>query len=107
MAALATKAITTRSDQVAPTFVSAAGGGDTFTPSDRAFLVVRTGGTGTTVTLTTPGKLDFDAATNKPDLAIVIGTSSERWIGPLSPAYFDGGITYSSVTTVTVGVYSI
>lgn len=113
MAALTTKPITTRSDMVAPSFVAAAGGGDTFRPSDRSFLVVRTTSNAITVTIAVPGTLAYDSATNAPDLAISIGTSSERWIGPLTPAYFAdpstgiGSITYSGVTGVTVGVYSV
>lgn len=84
-----------------PTY-NAAAAGDQILNALGGTLVVKTGGTGTTVTITTPGTLPNGDA--YPDKAIVIGTSAERWI-PLGPEYCDANgtcsISWSSTTTVT------
>lgn len=84
-----------------PTYVAAAAG-DTIINGEGGILIIKTGGTGTTVTIATPGALPNGDA--YPDKAIVIGTNTERWI-KLGPEYTasDGsvGLSWSSTTTVT------
>jgi len=85
----------------APTW-NAAAAGDTINNGQGGVLIVKTGGTGTTVTITTPGTLPNGDA--YPDKAIVIGTASERWI-ILGPEYvaadYSVALSWSSTTTVT------
>ena len=84
-----------------PTY-NAATAGDQVANALGGVLVVKTGGTGTTVTLTTPGTLPNGDA--YPDKAIVIGTTAERWI-PIGPEYIDSNgmlsLSWTSTTTVT------
>lgn len=95
-----------------PVLTAAAGGGDTCAPGDRTFLVVKNGATPCTVTIATfPDTSDW--GTTIPDYTLVIGTSTEKWIGPLRGSAFANpatglvNITYSAATTVTVGVFTI
>jgi hypothetical protein len=82
---------------------------DTFVADDRTFLVVKTGGTGTTVGIATPDSGIFATA----DYSQVLGTSAERWIGPMTLASFANPttgqvtVTYSSITTVTTGLFRL
>lgn len=93
-----------------PTFAAAAGGGDTVSPDDRTFLHVKTVGTGTTVTVVTPGTVSGLAIT---DATKVISTNSEAMIGPLSAALFADpttglvNVSYSATTAVTVAAIRI
>ena len=93
----------------APTFVAAAGGGDTVDSdgSGRSFLVVRNGDASAhTVTIVDPRTTEAGGAF--PDPAYVVAAGGERWI-PLeaffrNPATGKVAITYSDVTSVTVAV---
>jgi hypothetical protein len=72
--------------------------------SGAEFLHVKTGGTGTTVTIPIPGTVDGQAVASK---TVVLGTSTERMIGPFPPGTYNQAsgevhIDFSSVTTVTV-----
>jgi hypothetical protein len=93
-----------------PTYAAAAGGGDTLIPGDDVFLHVKTGATGATVTVNSQRLCDQGV---DHDLVVVIGTTSERMIGPLNPTRFadpaDGlvKVTYSQVATVTVAAVAI
>jgi hypothetical protein len=82
--------------------MNAAASGDQVISALGGVLVVKTGGTGTTVTIDTPGTLPNGDA--YPQKAIVIGTSAERWI-PLGPEYIDANgmanLSWSSTATVT------
>jgi hypothetical protein len=85
----------------APTY-NAAAASDQINAGSGCVLVVKTGGTGTTVTIDTPGTLpNGDAYPNK---AITIGTNAERWI-ILGSEYLDASglisLSWSSTTTVT------
>lgn len=67
-------------------------------------LHVKTGGTGCTVTILIPGKVDGQTVPGK---AIVIGTSSERLIGPFPPSIYNQAsgeiyVDFSAVTSVTI-----
>jgi len=116
MAALATTDITLAG--VAPTLASAAAGGDDFFNGDdqRTYFMITNGG-GAAITVT------FDAvptAVNVPgfgsvavsDTAVSIANGATRVIGPFPPQRFNNAsgrvaVTYSGVTTVTVGVFRL
>lgn len=110
MAALATQKLALPS--ITPTFAAAAGGGDTCEAGDNKFLVVKNGGGGSiNVTLAAfPDTTPYGAAI--PDHIVAVPNGQERWIGPLNGSVFQNpstgsvGISYSGVTSVTVGVFS-
>lgn len=112
MAALTTQNVNNATGlQQAP--VAAAGGGDTFTPGDRTWLeVTNGGGSPITVTLGTfPDTAEWGGAIA--DHVVTVTNATTKKIGPLvgsryaNPATGIGSITYSGVTSVTVGVYAI
>jgi hypothetical protein len=80
---------------------------DTATPGNNVYLHVKTGGTGTTVTVVVPGSQYGQA---RPDVSTgAIGTSTDRIIGPLVPDLADPAtglvtIQYSSTATVTAAL---
>lgn len=108
MAALTTQLIGLPS--TLPTFAAAAGGGDTAEPGVNNFLVVKNGGgSPITVTLAVQGTDDFGTA--RPDLAVTVANGTERYV-PLRHAQLVNSsgrvdITYSAVTSVTVGVFRL
>lgn len=110
MALLATQSVT-YNPGAAPTFAAASGGGDTFTPASNQFLVIENaGGASITVTVATPGTTRGLAIA---DQSFTV-TNGQRRYARISPAdmYADpttglGNITYSGVTSVTVGVFQV
>lgn len=108
MATLATQSITTAG--ITPTFAAAAGGGDKCLPSTGTYLHVKNGGgSPVTVTLVTPATVDTLAVG---DRAVVVAAGAEAKIAVPDTLYrnpTDGlaDITYSGVTSVTVGVFRI
>ena len=111
MAALTTQSLSRAG--LAPTPVAANAGGDTMATGDQMFLQVKTAGTGTTVTIATPGTVQGLAVA---DVSVTLAATAEKWIGPITTALFadpagtpvnSAAITYTSVTTVTVGAYSL
>ncbi len=110
MATLATQLITRAG--VTPALTAAAGGGDKFTPDRDTFLrIANGGGSPITVTIVTPRA---DALGNAvADNAISVTNAQERIIGPFPAEYYadpaDGlaNITYSSPTSVTVGIFKV
>lgn len=93
--------------------VAAAGGGDTFVNNGREYFHVKNGsGAPITVTFVTPVTVDGGAVAN---LDAVIPAGASHLIGPFPPQNYNdtgavGGIlsvTYSGVTTLTVGVITI
>lgn len=97
-------------DGLGPTFAAASAGGDTVRPGPTRFLVVKNGGGGSiNVTLEIEGNLESGAA--YPDQVIAVPAGAERWM-LLTHLYDDAtdhsaDITYSGVTTVTVGVFDV
>lgn len=88
---------------------AAANASDTVNPGANVYLHVKTGGTGTTVTIVVPGTQYGQA---RPDVAVTIGTNTDRIIGPLQADLADPTtglvtITYSSTTTVTAAVLAL
>jgi hypothetical protein len=96
---------------VTPSLAAAAGGGDTFTPAPNLFLEVNNAGGGSiTVTVVTPQTSRGQAIA---DLSVSVTNGQRRFIR-ISPAEFFadattglGNITYSGVTSVTVGVFQV
>lgn len=98
-----------------PTFAAAAGGGDSFVndqaDGSRTFLYVKNGGGAPiTVTIDDPNSKQPEGSTAwNPDLAVTVTNAQERMIGPLGSRFIDGNgntaITYTAVTSVTVGVF--
>lgn len=110
MATLATQNISRAG--IAPTYAAAAGGGDKFAPTKDTYLHVKNGSGGAlTVTIVTPKTTSFGAAIS--DIAVSVPATSERVIGPFPQQHFAdtddglGDITYSGVTSLSVGVFSL
>jgi hypothetical protein len=98
-------------DGVTPAYVAAAGGGDQFLPGRRTFFHIKNGGGAPiTVTFATPGTVDGLAVA---DNAVSVTNAQERMIGPFDPATYAQAddsrvdVTYSAVTSVTVGVFEL
>lgn len=90
-----------------PAFVTPDAAGSSFQNDGTPVLHVKTGGTGTTVTIPIPNTVDGQTVASK---SYVIGTTSERLIGPFPAAIYNQAsgevfVDYSSITTVTVAVY--
>ena len=87
-----------------PAYTAANVDGHSIPNSDGMFLHVKTGGTACTVTLVIVSTVDGQTVANK---TVVIGTTSERMIGPFPPNTYnqaDGSVNvdFSAVTAVTV-----
>lgn len=109
MALLATQQVVVTG--LAPTFAAAAAGGDTFRPQTGGWVVIKNGGgSAITATFVVPG--DLETGTAYPDVAISVpATTGERWV-PADDVFVDKAtglcsITYSGVTTVTVGAFVV
>lgn len=93
-----------------PAYAAANVDGHSIPGDGRTIVHVKTVGTGCTVTLPFPSSLEIDgqAPANK---TIVIGTNSERLIGPFPEVYkqSDGtvNIDFSAVTAVTVAAFKV
>lgn len=108
MATLATQIINVAG--LTPAFASAAGGGDRFTPGDTTFIEV-VNGSGGSITVTVDSKVASNYGTDV-NLAVAVGAGARARIGPLPAQRFAasdglGDITYSGVTSLTVGVFSL
>lgn len=93
--------------------VAAAGGGDTFVNNGREYFHVKNGGGAPiTVTFVTPGTVDGGAIA---DLTGSVAAGDTAIFGPFPPVNYNdtaavGGImsvTYSGVTSVSVGVLTV
>lgn len=108
MALLSAAAVTV--DGTTQTLAAASGGGDTAVTGDGRFLVVKNGDASSkTVTLVVPGNLETGVAYPDKDYVVAAGATV---LIPLLPIYRNhatgvANITYSAVTSVTVGVFSI
>lgn len=76
---------------------------ETIVPGNNVYYHVKTVGTAITTTVVVPGSTYGQA---NPDVAIAIGTNTDRLIGPLVPALADPAtglvtITHSATTAVT------
>lgn len=110
MATLTTQTITRAG--VDPSLSAAAGGGDSFTPGDDVFLHVNNGGGGS-ITVTIVGQGTILPNMNVPSVVVSVTNGQDRMIGPFPHTLFadptDGlaDITYSGVTSVTVGAFRL
>ena len=95
---------------IAPALIAAASGGNWFPNSGRTFVQVRNGSAAAiTVTLNSIRACDQGFDHDEP---ISIPAGADRLIGPFPPGRWDNAeqhttITYSAVTTVTVGVFEL
>jgi hypothetical protein len=97
----------------APVYSAASAGGDTCMPADNTRLVVKNGsGAPINVTISSfPNTNEWGATIA--DLVVAVPAAGERWIGPFrGPAHADPvtglvSISYSSATTVTVGLVAV
>lgn len=90
-----------------PAYAAANVDGHSLPNGGSEFVHVKTGGTACTVTVQTPGNVDGQAVA---DRTIVIGTTSERMIGPFPPSIYNQGasevfLDFSAVASVTIGAF--
>lgn len=83
---------------------------DTINPDINLFLHVKTTTNGDTVTLVDPSRTPAGAASA--NLTVVLGTSTERFIGPLDPDLTNPAtglitVTHSVTTGVTAALFRI
>lgn len=97
-------------DGLNPSFTAAAGGGDQFPNTGREYLeVVNNDASPTTVTVATPNTVDGQSIT---DRQVSVTNGQSRKIGPFPPSIYNDGnglvqLTYSKVTSLTVGVFRV
>jgi hypothetical protein len=95
---------------ITPSYAAAAGGGDSFVNDGDCFVHIKNGG-GAPITLTVAVQAKVMGLTIT-NIALSVTNAQERMIGPFPPDLFNdaGGsvqLTYSGVTTVTTGVFSL
>ena len=113
MATLTTNVIN-RASLLDPALVAAAGGGDAMAVGSGMFLCVNNGGgSSITVTLVVPAARTFEPNVAITSPVITVVNATKRWIGPIDAQTFMDPvtglctITYSGVTTVTVGAFQL
>ncbi len=94
---------------VTVSLASAAVGGDEFVNTGQEFFMITNGGGSINVTISTPNSVDGNAIA---DLVVVVGAGVTMFIGPFPKGTYNDSankvqITYSGVTTVTVGVFRV
>jgi hypothetical protein len=95
-----------------PTFAAAAGGGDSYAADGNEYLeVINGGGSPINVTFVAQVACNFGVANAAHDVVVAVTNGERRKIRTPSPlaAYLDTNgrvqLTYSAVTSVTVGVF--
>lgn len=101
MAALTTLQITPAG--VTDTLTAAAGGGDTFTPDDRTYLEVNNASGGAITVTLVALQTASDHNSTIPANVVSVGAGVRTLIGPLPATIYAGTITYSGVTSLTIG----
>ena len=111
MAVLNVQVIDRAGDGLDPQFAAASAGGDEFANNGTAYVeVVNGGGSPVTVTVATP---QTQAGLAVADLTVAIPAGGRRKFGSFPPATFNNSangrvaLTYSGVTSVTVGVFRL
>lgn len=93
---------------VVPTFAAATGGGDTVSSTARFLVVKNGGGAPITVTITPTGNTSYGVAL--PAQTITVTNATEKWINLADSSYLNASnvvpVTYSGVTSVTVGSFA-
>lgn len=94
---------------VIPTYAACAAGGDTVAPGDNTFIHVKNASVGSlTVTVDSVAASSYGTDV---DLVVAIAAGAEKMIGPLPASRFAQAstglvnITYSGVTTLTIGAF--
>lgn len=112
MATLTTQAIARTG--IAPSYASAAGGGDACETGDDIFLQVKNASGGSiTVTIAVPSSASTTPGVTYTNTTVSVpATTGDRMIGPISSIYKDpttglATITYSGVTSLTVGCFKL
>lgn len=94
-----------------PTFVAAAGGGDTFVnEGKRTFYAIdNASGGAITVTFDGQGVGPASAVAFDDDVDVSVGAGEVRWVGPFPISRFTStvAVTYSGVTSLTVAAVQI
>ena len=111
MATLTVQTIDRGGDGLTPAFAAAAAGGDDFPNTGREFIVVKNGG-GAPMTVTAVTPQTVAGSLTVSDEPYTIPASGERYIGPFPTGPFNNpqgrvSLTYSAVTTVTIGVFKV
>ncbi len=112
MAALTVEVINLAGN-VDPSFVAAAGGGDTFVNDSKnnTFVYIKNGGGGTiTATFDDTGSVaPSGAKTFDPDIDQILLTTEEALVGPFPQSRFGPSVavSYSGVTSVTVAAFRL
>lgn len=101
MAALTTLQISPAG--VTDTLASANAGGDTFTPDDRTYLEVNNGSGGSINVTLTAVQTASDHNSTIPANVVAVGAGARVLIGPLPASIYTGAISYSGVSSLTVG----
>jgi hypothetical protein len=97
-----------------PSLAAAAGGGDSWQNTGNEFLEVANGGVGSinvTIAAQAGACQPYGVTNAAHDVVVAVGAGVTKRIGPINPvAYNDSNgraqITYSGVTSVTVGVFA-
>lgn len=95
---------------IVPSFVAAGAGGDKFPPGDRTILYVKNGGVGS-ITVTVDSVVPSNYGVDQ-DGGGAVANGAERMFGPFPAGRWAGtdglvAVTYSGVTSVTVGVFNV
>jgi hypothetical protein len=109
MATLAVDDITS-AGSVPAALVAASGGGDQFQNDGKTILTI-TNGSGAPITVTVVSQVACNQGTIHPNTIVVAAGATKR-AGPFDPQRFNDGagycqLTYSVVTSLTVGVASL
>lgn len=95
---------------ITPSWVAAAAGGDEFANTGDCYFEIKNAGSEMTVTVETPAKIEgIDIA----EITVTVpATTGVKRIGDFDPAIFNQStgriaVTYSSVTSVTVGAFKL
>lgn len=88
------------------TLAAAAAGGDTFANDGQTMMKVTNGGVGS-INVTVNSQRTCDQGSDH-DIVVAVGAGVTKDIGPFDPYRFGGMllVTYSGVTSVSVGAYS-
>lgn len=93
---------------ITPTLVAAEAGGDEFVNSGRDFIHIKNGDA-SPITVTVNSQTDCNQGVDHDVEVVVPASTGEKFIGPFPKDRFDDAankvqITYSAVTSVTVGI---
>lgn len=92
-----------------PSYAAATSGGDQFANDGKTFIHVKNGGTSKTVTIGSQVACNQGSTHNT---AVAVSSGGEAMIGPFDPSrYSDTSgncqLTYSAVTSLTIGVFQV